>query len=109
VGPPVADTAPIAPAQAQAPIPNRAAQIAPPAAAAAGQRRIDVATPTIQVANDTGAATTTTTRETKVFATSSGSGQPASLGSGTSRTRGIGNRFRSAGSNAKPVTKPETR
>ena len=74
--------------------PERAAHAAPVAPAAVGPRRIDVATPTVTAANDTGPATTTI-RETKVFATSSAGGQPASTGIATSRTRGIGNRFRS--------------
>ncbi len=88
--------------------PDRASQTAPAAVAAAGQRRVDVAVPTVQAANDSGAAAggSTTIRETKVYATSSGGGQAGSLGSAASRTRGIGNRFRSAGASAAPK-KPE--
>lgn len=53
---------------------------------------------TAPAANDTGAPNQTITRrETRVFATSSGSGQISPLSSPASRTRGIGNRFRSAG------------
>ncbi|MEL7444269.1 MAG: type IV secretion system protein, partial [Pseudomonadota bacterium] len=79
---------------------QRAAQAAP--VAATGQRRIDVSSiPTASAANDTGAAGGgNTVRETKVFATSSGNGQAAPLNPATSRTRGIGNRFRSASANS---------
>ncbi|MEL6528474.1 MAG: type IV secretion system protein [Pseudomonadota bacterium] len=77
--------------------PDRASQVAPAAVAAAGQRRMDVApTQTAVAANDTGPASVST-RETRVYATSSGGGQVAPLNPSTSRTRGIGNRFRSVG------------
>lgn len=83
---------------AQSSAPGRAAQVAPAAIAAAGQRRIDVAPASANVAaNDTGSSGYTTTRETKVFATTSGGGQVTPLNPATSRTRGIGNRFRSVG------------
>jgi len=76
---------------------SRAAQVAPAAEAATGQRRIDVASAQAAVAaNDTGSAANTT-RETKIYATTSGGGQVAPLNPSTSRTRGIGNRFRSVG------------
>ncbi len=53
---------------------------------------------TAPAANDAGGnAPASTIRQTKVFATSSGSGQVQPLSSGASRTRGIGNRFRTAG------------
>ncbi len=53
---------------------------------------------TAPAANDVGGnAPASTIRQTKVFATSSGSGQVQPLSSGASRTRGIGNRFRTAG------------
>jgi type IV secretion system protein VirB6 len=53
---------------------------------------------TAPAANDTGPATSVErTRETRVFATSSGTGQVKPFSSAASRTRGIGNRFRSAG------------
>lgn len=73
---------------------DRTSQIAP-AAAAAGQRRVEVTGTALTgtPANDTapgGAAL----RETRVYATSSGGGQTAMLNPATSRTRGIGNRFR---------------
>lgn len=92
--------------------PDRASQVAPAAAAASGQRRIDVSVPAVQAANDTGgpAGGPATVRETKVYATSSGGAQDSALSSPTSRTRGIGNRFRSAGSNSaapKAAKKPE--
>ena len=67
-----------------------------PASPASAPRRVDVAPrqPVI-VANDTGAEGSVS-RETRVYATSSGGGQAAPLNPSTSRTRGIGNRFRSA-------------
>jgi type IV secretion system protein VirB6 len=71
-----------------------------PAVMAAGQRRIDVA-PTAALAaaaNDTAPAVSSM-RETRVFAMSSGGGPAGPLGAASSRTRGVGNRFRSA---AKP-------
>lgn len=106
------DTTRSAPAAAQAPAAtatNRAAQVLPASSAAASTpRRINApAVTTGQAANDTGAsATTTTTRETRVYATSSGGGQVAPLNPATSRTRGIGNRFRTAGP-TKPARKTE--
>jgi type IV secretion system protein VirB6 len=48
----------------------------------------------VLAANDTGPAGTVS-RETRVYATSGG-GQVVPLNPATSRTRGIGNRFRSA-------------
>jgi type IV secretion system protein VirB6 len=86
---------------------DRAVQVAPPATVAGGQRRVDVAAPIIQAANDTGAPGASITRETRVFATSGGNGQPAVGGAASSRTRGIGNRFRSASAVGKPIAKPE--
>jgi type IV secretion system protein VirB6 len=67
-----------------------------PASPASAPRRVDVAPmqPVI-VANDTGAEGSVS-RETRVYATSSGGGQVTPLNPSTSRTRGIGNRFRSA-------------
>jgi type IV secretion system protein VirB6 len=69
-----------------------------PTAALGGQRRINVApaTATLAAANDGGGGGGGTIRETRVYATSSGSGQASPLAPGASRTRGIGNRFRSA-------------
>ncbi|MEO1489936.1 MAG: type IV secretion system protein [Pseudomonadota bacterium] len=86
-----------APAMAAAAAPSRAAQVAPPAAAAASQRSLDVApTSAPAAANDTGPAAASTVRETKVYASTSSGGPPSSANSATSRTRGIGNRFRSS-------------
>lgn len=86
-----------APAQtAPAAMPQTALRTAPVSPATSSPRRIDVTAPTVTAANDTGPAGSTTIRETKVYATSSASGQPAPTGIATSRTRGIGNRFRSA-------------
>ncbi|WP_271438278.1 type IV secretion system protein [Pontixanthobacter luteolus] len=61
-------------------------------------RRISVSgvTPSPAANDASGPASAATNRTTKVFATSSGSGQIQPLSSGTSRTRGIGNRFRPA-------------
>jgi type IV secretion system protein VirB6 len=94
-------------AQPLTPAQDRASQLAPKAAPAGGQRRIDVAIPVVQAANDTGAAGGTIIRETKVFATSAGNGQNAGGAPATSRTRGIGNRFRSAGSASRGFSKSE--
>lgn len=90
---------------------QRAAQASPAAATmAAGQRRLEVAqVRTGAPANDAGSASSApavTNRETRIFATSSGNGQAAPLNPATSRTHGIGNRFRSTGS-AKPLAKSE--
>ncbi|MDY7098492.1 MAG: type IV secretion system protein [Pseudomonadota bacterium] len=99
---PVRDETPrAAPAAAPAPQTNRAAQVAPAATAAASQRRADVAPAAAVAANDTGSSGGSTTRETKVYTSSSQSGQNASANAGVSRTRGIGNRFRSAPAGAK--------
>ncbi len=91
------DTTRTPPAAAPSTVPDRASQVAPAAVATTGQRRVDVApAQTVAAANDTGPAASTT-RETKVYATSSGGGQVTPLNPPTSRTRGIGNRFRSVG------------
>ncbi|MEP1420653.1 MAG: type IV secretion system protein [Erythrobacter sp.] len=91
-----------------APAPDRAAQSAPAAATTSGPRRVDVAIPTSAVANDTGAhSNTTNVRHTNVYATSSGNAQGAPTTTAASRTRGIGNRFRTA-SSAAARTNPET-
>ncbi len=61
-------------------------------------RRVDVAgVATAVAANDTGPVPVTTVRDTKVVSLASGGGQVQPLSNATSRTRGIGNRFRSAG------------
>jgi type IV secretion system protein VirB6 len=85
---------------------QRAAQTTP--VGATDQRRLDVASfQTVSAANDAGSASDRgSTRETRVFATSSGDGQVAPLNPSASRTRGIGSRFRSAGS-AKSAPKSE--
>lgn len=96
------------PAPALTPAPNRAVQSANAPAASSGARRIDAIAPSTHAANDTGTGASTV-RETKIFATSSGNGashsQPQSAAA--SRTRGIGNRFRSA-SSARARPKMET-
>jgi len=83
---------------------SRASQVAP-ATPTTAQRRADVAPAAVMAANDTGPATSSTVRETKVYASTSSGGGGQSMGTTTSRTRGIGNRFKSASSNrAKPST-----
>ena len=67
-----------------------------PAAMPGGQRRIDVAPAATTLAANDGSGAGGTIRETRVYATSSGGGQASPLAPGASRTRGIGNRFRSA-------------
>lgn len=97
------DTTRSAPVAAPAPAAtatNRAAQVLPASSAAASTpRRINApAVTTGAAANDmAGSPSTTTTRETRVYATASGGAQVAPLNPATSRTRGIGNRFRPAG------------
>ncbi|KWV90871.1 type IV secretion system protein [Erythrobacter sp. YT30] len=89
------DTTRMTPPAAQTLAPDRAARAAPAAATGSGQRRINVSAPATGIAaNDTGSSNSGTTRETKVYATSSGSGQVSPTSTGPSRTRGIGNRFR---------------
>jgi type IV secretion system protein VirB6 len=80
-----------------APLANapRSTNIAP-ASPASASRRVDVAPmQPVVVANDTGAEGSVP-RETRIYATSGGGGQAVPLNPSTSRTRGIGNRFRSA-------------
>jgi len=60
----------------------------------AGPRRVDISgLPNAGAAND-GGSNITTTRTTRIYATSSGSSETAGTNDSTSRTRGIGNRFR---------------
>ncbi len=80
----------------------RTAAIAP-AAAAMAPRRAEVApVQAVVAANDTGPVATI--RETRVYAT--GGGQVTPLAPAAARTRGIGNRFRSAGSAAPKPAAP---
>ncbi|MEL6238751.1 MAG: type IV secretion system protein [Pseudomonadota bacterium] len=105
-----ASSAPVAMAASTTP---RAAQVAPPAAATiASQRRADIAPAAAVAANDTGPATGTT-RQTTVYASTSPGGSAQGAGTGPSRTRGIGNRFKSASpsngpSSANRRAKPKT-
>ncbi len=95
-----AASAPMAPAMA------RTAQIAP-ASASMTQRRNDVAGAATIAANDAGPSNTTV-RETRVYGSAAPGSGVALAGPATSRTRGIGNRFKSAPlRGAKPST--ETR
>lgn len=64
--------------------------------AGASQRRIEVATVSSATPANNMAGGTHSVRQTNVFATSSGDGSTRPLNPATSRTRGIGNRFRSA-------------
>jgi type IV secretion system protein VirB6 len=67
-----------------------------PASAALTPRRVDLGPlQTVTAANDTGPQSTVS-RETRVLATSGGGSQVAPLNPATSRTQGIGNRFRTA-------------
>lgn len=76
-----------------------------PASAGLTPRRVDVVpAQAVIAANDTGPANVS--RKTRVYATGGGAGaQVTPLNPAASRTRGIGNRFRSAG-NAAPAPKP---
>ncbi len=77
-----------------------------PASAGMTPRRVDL-TPaqTVVAANDAGPANVS--RETRVYATGGSGGSAATAqGPATSRTRGIGNRFRSAGSAAPKPAAP---
>lgn len=94
-----------------APVAAPALSVAPrntnvaPTATGLAPRRVDVApvAPAL-AANDTGPAGTVP-RETRIYATTDGGGQVTPLNPPSSRTRGIGNRFRSAsaGKGPKPV------
>jgi type IV secretion system protein VirB6 len=78
-----------------------------PAAATTAPRRVDVAPAqtVIAAANDTGPAGTV--RETRVYATTGDAGaQVTPFNPAAGRTRGIGNRFRSAGSAAPKPAAP---
>jgi len=104
------DTARMGPASAAAGGPSTA-RAAPAPAASAAPRRVDVAgIRTATPANDYGAASgSTPVRETRVYATSSASGQAGSDSAAASRTRGIGNRFRPASpQRAKGAAAPRT-
>ena len=66
-----------------------------PASPGLAARRVDLGTASPALAANDGAPGGTVSRETRVYATSGG-GQVVPLNPATSRTRGIGNRFRSA-------------
>ena len=89
-----AEQAAAASAPAAMAAPSRAAQVAP-AQVATASRRAEVAPATVLAANDTGSATTNV-RQTTVYASRSSSGASSPAGPAASRTRGIGNRFKSA-------------
>ncbi|MFL0669862.1 MAG: type IV secretion system protein [Erythrobacter sp.] len=71
-----------------------AAARAPAAMAAGAQRRIDIAPASPPMAANDGAGGAGSIRETRVYATTAGGAQASALAPATSRTRGIGNRFR---------------
>ena len=84
----------------------RSTNVASAAAATMAPRRVDVAPAqaVIAAANDTGPAGTV--RETRVYATGGAGAQVTPLNPAAARTRGIGNRFRSAGSAAPKPAAP---
>ncbi|QDH34203.1 type IV secretion system protein [Porphyrobacter sp. YT40] len=84
----------------------RSTAVLTPGAAAAPRRAEIAALQPVMAANDTGPGGATV-RETRVLATSGGGGPVEPPGGGASRTRGIGNRFRTA-SSAKPVPAPKS-
>lgn len=79
----------------------RSTNIAPSNPGLAARRTELGSVQTALAANDTGPAGNVS-RETRIYAAGSAGGQGAPLNPATSRTRGIGNRFRSAGA-AKPA------
>ncbi|MFN4239972.1 MAG: type IV secretion system protein [Erythrobacter cryptus] len=84
-------------APASLPAPGAGARIAAaPAASVPGPRRTDIAPAAAVVAANDTAPETTMRRETRVYATTGEGGQVVPLNPAASRTRGIGNRFRSA-------------
>lgn len=96
-----------------APVGTPRTAVLAPASAALTSRRVDLGPlQTVTAANDTGPASTVS-RETRVLATSSSGSQVVPLTAATSRTHGIGNRFRTASATkAAPAPKapppPET-
>ncbi|MEO1047923.1 MAG: type IV secretion system protein, partial [Pseudomonadota bacterium] len=84
----------MAPMAQTAPAPDRAAQ-SKPQAAAASARSAGVTAAAVMAANDTDSGTSTV-RETKVYTSSSGGASNGAATDPSARTRGIGNRFRSA-------------
>jgi len=90
------DTARMGPRQIPGAPPLSPAANAPAQGEASAQRRVDIALATASAANDTGPAAHSTTRETRVYATNSANAHSANNSVAASRTRGIGNRFRSA-------------
>jgi type IV secretion system protein VirB6 len=103
------DTARAAPAASSAATMTSALAAArAPTSAPVMQRRLDVApAPALSAANDT-APGASTTRETRFYSKRSDGGQANPLAPASSRTRGIGNRFRSAGKTqaTAPAAKP---
>lgn len=95
-----ADLARLAPAAANAATVTAALAAArAPATAPTAARRVDIVPAAALTAANDAAGAASTIRETRITATAAGGAQAALLNPATSRTRGIGNRFRAA---AKP-------
>ncbi|WP_299193814.1 type IV secretion system protein [uncultured Erythrobacter sp.] len=101
---PGVETARMGPQQMPSVLPVRSGAAGPAQVGATAPRRVDVAMASAYAANDAGPVNTHTTCETKVFATSSARTQTTSASAAASRTRGIGNRFRTAGAHRKSET-----
>lgn len=84
----------------------RNTNVAPSSATLAPRRTELGPLQTVVAANDAGPAGTVS-RETRVYATNGAGAQETPLNPATSRTRGIGNRFRSAGAAGKPAPGPK--
>ncbi|MFN4038929.1 MAG: type IV secretion system protein [Erythrobacter sp.] len=74
-----------------------------PAIAPGAQRRVDIAPAAALAAANDSAGSTSTIRETRITAASSGAGQVGPVNPASSRTRGIGNRFRAPQKAAAPA------
>ncbi len=95
-----ADLARLAPAAANAATVTAALAAArAPATAPTAARRVDIVPAAALTPANDAAGAASTIRETRITATAAGGAQAALLNPATSRTRGIGNRFRAA---AKP-------
>lgn len=99
------ETAHMGPQQMPGVAPVRAGAVSPVQVGATAPRRMDVAAASAYAANDSGPANTHSVRETTVLATSSAQTRPAITSGAASRTRGIGNRFRSAGARRNSETR----
>ena len=99
------DPARILAAPAGAAMAPRSTLVAPAVGGGASARRAEaVSAQMVTAANDTGPASVS--RETRVYATDGTGAQVTPFNPAASRTRGIGNRFRSAAGGAAPAPKP---